>query len=152
MNNNEDIMKEFNEMFGEKNNDSVEPYTTNQNNNIKYNVQDNNSSNNYEEVQNNVNYDNNQNNNINSYVNNNVTTNDGTFINNNENISPQLVDTTSYISSEPVKKKKSTKKNTVQINSELKTAILIAIVLLGAMAVIPSLFDWIDNLKLIIFG
>lgn len=57
-----------------------------------------------------------------------------------------LYDTTNSINNRPLEKKK--KKATMQINSELKFAIILALVLLIAMMFIPTIFDFIDDIKL----
>lgn len=168
MNNDNEIMKEFNETFGNKPEPTVEPYHTVQNQNVNvvndFNNVQNNSSQNVtmssfinqnpsvnivSEINNTVIVENSTNNiNANNNIeNNNVNTKDNIQGNNDY----QLYNTTNYIndSNKPIEKK--VKKNTININPELKTAILLAIVLLVAMSFIPTLFDLFDSLKLKIF-
>ena len=66
-----------------------------------------------------------------------------------------LYDTTSSINSNMHNVAQNTvkrKKTTVKINPELKGIFILVVALLVSMALIPSLFDIIDNLKLKIFG
>lgn len=177
MNNESDIRKEFNDMFANNNQESVQPYRATQNFN-QVNEQQ------FVNANNNIN--NNMNNNINNVSNfqqmnlnnmvqnnnhvvNNVYDNNTQMISNTENISvlssnggnnnvdyqnTVLYDTTTSINNAQntnqniVKKKKAT----IKINPELKGIFILVIVLLISMALIPSLFDLIDDIKLKIFG
>lgn len=162
MNNDNEIMKEFNETFGNKPEPSVEPYRATQNQNVI----------NQTEFNNNVNTLNNNSQNItmpnfinqNSQVNmvpevnntviienntNNVNATDNMNYSNNIN-NQQLYNTTNYINDRPIETKP--KKATIKVNPELKTAIILMVVLLVAMAFIPTLFDLYDSLKIKIFG
>ena len=162
MNNDNEIMKEFNETFGPQPEPQVEPYRVVQNQNI---IEPN-------EVNNGANQ-NIQNNSSNVTMPNFVTQNptpinmvpevNNTVINsnpamgdvnsmNNQPIQQQLYNTTNYIndSDRPVEAKQ--KKATIKINPELKTVMLLALVLLIAMTLIPTIFDWLNELKIKIFG
>ena len=83
---------------------------------------------------------------MNSQMNNFSTTNNPTNINN-----PVLYNTTSNINNEPVRRV-TTNKKTVKINSELKTAIIIAVVMLIVILLIPTLFNLFDSLRNKFFG
>lgn len=61
-----------------------------------------------------------------------------------------LYDTSSNINDRQIQTKK--KKATIKINQELKTAFLLMIILLVCMAFIPTIFDWLNELKIKIFG
>jgi len=162
MNNDNEIMKEFNETFGPQPEPQVEPYRVVQNQNIMDSSKVNNTIN--QNIQNNSN-------NIampnfvtqnpapinmvpevnNTVINSNPAMEDINSIN-NQPIQQQLYNTTNYIndSDRPVEPKQ--KKATIKINPELKTVMLLALVLLIAMAFIPTIFDWLDALKIKIFG
>lgn len=94
----------------------------------------------------------------NTPVNNNVNPNSGGLVPevNNQNVQQPsnstqvLYDTTNNINDKPVVKKK--KKNQLNINPELRFAIVLLIILLIFITIMPTLFDWFDNLKLQIFG
>lgn len=173
MNNENEIIKEFNETFGNNNEPSVEPYQATQNNfmatsevnNVINPTIPNNSQNitmpNFinqnpqvnmvPEINNTVIVENNANNvNTTNNAENSNLVNNQTSIQNNDN--QQLYNTTNYINDtdRPIEKK--TKKATIKINPELKSIILIAIILLVAMLFIPTLFDLYDSLKIKIFG
>lgn len=80
----------------------------------------------------------------------NMTNIDNSAINQSVN-NQQLYNTTNFIndSDKPVERKN--KKATIKINPELKFIILLALILLLAMSFIPTIFDWIEELKLKIF-
>lgn len=136
--NSDEIMKEFNEMFGDK--PSLES-----NNDIKDNADS------FDDA-------------MSNFVSNNsavnvvpeVNVSNGVIgdVNNKQPIDngQKLHNTSSYITNNniPVENKK--KKATVTINSELKTVALLTLVLLIAMAIVPTLYDLIDGLKIKIFG
>lgn len=147
MNNDNEIMKEFNETFGNKPVTNVEPYQAKSNQNVVGNV-----NNNFNNV-NSLNVNNNGSVNVvpevNGYGN--------TFVNSQNNVVQEnnfqpLYDTSGYIndSDRPVEVKQ--KKTTIKINPELKTALVLALILLIAMFFVPVIFDFIDDLKIKIFG
>ena len=136
--NNDDIRKEFNETFGEKNTPPVEPYRVVQNND-----------NSFENASfQNLNSTNNSNITMPEFNNSNNRVNTTTEVNNPTDVN--LYNTTNSINDRVVEKK--TKKTTLKINPELQTAIVIALILLVAMSFIPVIFDFFNNLKLKIFG
>ena len=136
--NNDDIRKEFNETFGEKNTPPVEPYRVVQNND-----------NSFENASfQNLNSTNNSNITMPEFNNSNNLVNTTTEVNNPTDVN--LYNTTNSINDRVVEKK--TKKTTLKINPELQTAIVIALILLVAMSFIPVIFDFFNNLKLKIFG
>lgn len=156
---NNDLIKEFNNVFGEKKETPVEPYRAVQNQNLinpainNTDVEKQNIGNHNVDMVNFVNpttamdvvpeikpiVNNNDyggQNNFNS-VNDKVNTNDY-----------QLYDTSGYINDSEKPIVNVSKKTTVNINPELKTVILIALILLIAMFFIPSIFDFIDDLRI----
>lgn len=168
MNNENEIMKEFNETFNDKPEPSVEPYRVTQNQNVVPPQENNNINQNISNNSQSITMPNfvTQNSTINIVpeVNNTVTNVDGVnnfnsmnnvnTINNQTPIQPennqQLYNTTNYINDRPIEKKP--KKATIKINPELKTAIILALILLVAMSFIPAIFDLYDSLKIKIFG
>lgn len=152
MNNDNEIMKEFNEKFGNRQESNVEPYRAKQNQNVV-----------------DINYVNNSNNFVNTnYSGSNIQSSsvnvvpeinnsDNSFSNSYSNIGQsngfqQLYDTSGYIndSDRPVEIKQ--KKATIKINPELKTAIVLVLILLIAMFFVPMIFDFIDDLRIKISG
>lgn len=142
-----EIINEFNEKFGDKPTTQVESYHSVQNQQFLNNQDINNNFNNVlnTNVNNNDDLTNSNAINIMPEFDNKVSSETATF--NNEQ---QLYDTTNYISNKPVEKK--AKKNTIQINQDLKTAIILVVVLLVAMFFIPKLFDLYDSLRIKIFS
>ena len=83
----------------------------------------------------------------------NINTNTNTVINPNFSANPStdvnnvvLYNTTSNINNEPVRRV-NTNKKTVKINPELKTAIIMAVVILITILLIPTLFSLFDSLR-----
>jgi len=182
MNDDRKIIDEFNETFGNKTEPVVQPYRVTPNGNGYVVKNNSNISNNMDnsttnlmtgyvnenpafnvvpEVNNNFNTVNNSVNNINSnFVNptvNSINSNQVGIQNSNTNSNvidnnQQLYNTTGYINDSVDIVSTKRKKNTVKINPELMTILLLALVLLVAMAFIPTIFDWIDDLKIKIFG
>jgi len=137
--NNDNEMKEFNSNFGTSHDVPVEPYRVTQNN-VTFN-----------DVNNNTIQDNNSSVIMPDY---NTQTTEQLIPEYNSDpvtdVNSTLYNTTDYINDKPVEKK--TKKTTIKINPELKTAIVIALILLVAMSFIPTIFDFLNDLKLKIFG
>lgn len=149
MNNENNVIDEFNNTFASNQESQVppEPYRATQNQNIINPNNSNVSMPNYINREQTVNVVPEVNINNSQPLNNNQ-------INNNQNIepTPQLYNTSNYISDSERPTVTKTKKNTVKISPELRTVILLALVLLIAMAFIPTIFDWLDDLKIKIFG
>jgi len=72
-------------------------------------------------------------------------TNNEQLIDNNSQV---LYDTTDYISgnNKPIEPKK--KKNTIKINQELKMIFFLALIMIVLMYFVPIIFDWFDDLRL----
>lgn len=139
MNNDNEIINEFNATFEQKPVPPVEPYRVTQNNTTFNDV--NNINNNIQDNTNFVmpDYNTQSSENLMPEYNEAVT-----------DVNQTLYDTTNYINNKPIENK--TKKATIKINPELKTAIVIALILLVAMSFIPTIFDFLNDLKLKIFG
>lgn len=177
MNNENDIIKEFNNTFN-KEEQSVEAYKAVQNQNVisqpqMQNVQNNNQSvvmPGFSQVQNEgVVSSQAINNQINTVQNNSVMSQNNSIplnnagslnvnVQSNQNVNitnmpqngQQLYNTTNYINNEQEVVKK--KKTGIKINPELKGMFILVLVLLISMAFIPTIFDLFNDLKLKIFG
>lgn len=173
MNNDNEIVKQFNENITNNPEVTVDPYrvTQNQNNFIQSHEIDNMNTavlNNDEnvimpnfintnqtinmvpEVNNTANINNSNNSDIINNLENGNINSEQNFVQ-TDNVQ-QLYDTTSYINDSNKTIEKKPKKASVKINPELKSIVIIAIVLLVAMAFIPTIFDIYDSLRIKIFG
>ena len=173
MNNENEIVKEFNKKFTDNSEPMIETYHATQNvnnftqsqeftDNMATSILNNNENitmqnfvrtdspvNTVPEVNNIINTNNsNSAYGINNMENNNVNYQNFVQTDNNQ----QLYDTTTYINDSDRTIEKKPKKATVKINPELETIILIAAILLISMAFVPTLFDIYDSLRIKIFG
>lgn len=149
MNNENELIKNFNENLSNVKNKEIEPYKAVQNQNFNTinpinntNTENNNSQNliipNYVNQQPSVNI-------VPEVMNENTDGNNADLPNNTPQV---LYDTTNYISENDKPIETIKKKNTIKINPELKMIFFLALIMIVLMRFIPIIFDWFDDLRL----